>query len=106
MGMKSGSDYAHRSTIAWAAVAIAAISFLMPARTAADTAQEVKLNPGEFYVITGVDVDSTPEVRFSDNPNAFSVQPRSTNELLILAAHAGKGTVRVKSSGTSETYQI
>jgi len=102
--MKSGFGFARVRTIALAMVAM--LVAIPAARTMADSEREVKLNAGESYTIDGIDADSTPEVRFSDTPNAFSVQSRSPSELLISAVHAGKGTVRVRLGGTPETYTI
>ena len=104
--MKSGFGLARLGTIALM-VAMAAMSVGVPAeRAVADSERGVKLNTGESYMIEGIDADSTPEVRFSDNPNAFSVQSRSATKLLVMAMHAGTGTVRVKLAGKPETYAI
>ncbi len=104
--MKSGCGFARVRMIALT-LAMVAMSVAIPgARAMADSEREVKLNPGQSYMIDGVDADSTPEVRFSDNPNAFSVRSRSASELLISAVHAGKGTVRVTVGGEPETYAI
>ncbi len=85
------------------AVAMLALSAQL---VSADTSRAVKLNAGEAYMIKGVDADSTPEVRFSNNPNAFSVQSRSASELLVLAVQAGKGTITVKQGGEAVSYEI
>lgn len=106
--MKSGFGLARVSVRMIAtALAMVAMSVAIPAaRSMADNEREVRLNAGESYVIDGIDADSTPEVRFGDNPNAFSVQSRSASELLVSAVHAGTGTVRVQVGGESETYAI
>ncbi len=85
---------------------VLAVTVLCVAAASADTRHAVKLNAGEAYMIKGVDADSTPEVRFSDNPNAFSVQSRSASELLVLGVQAGKGTVKVKQGGEAVSYEI
>ncbi|HTY54100.1 MAG TPA: pilus assembly protein N-terminal domain-containing protein, partial [Candidatus Binataceae bacterium] len=88
-------------------LALAVIWAVIPAaRTLADIEQAVKLRPGESYTIYGIEPDTTPEVRFSNNPNAFMVQSRAAGELLVLAEYPGKGTIRVTSGGKSETYAI
>jgi hypothetical protein len=104
--MKSGFGFARVRTIALALAMVAMSVGGTAARAMADSERGVKLNAGETYMIEGIDADSTPEVRFGDNPNAFSVQSRSASELLVLAVHAGKGMVRVKLGGKSETYAI
>ncbi len=82
------------------------VAFSLWAQSAAAGSQAVKLNAGEAYVIKGVDADSTPEVRFSDNPNAFSVQSRSASELLVLGVQAGKGTIKVRQGGAAVSYEV
>ena len=106
MVMKSDFGFARVRMIALA-LAMVAMSVAIPAsRAVADSERGVKLNAGETYTIEGIDADSTPEVRFSDNPNAFRVQTHTASELSVLAVHAGKGTVRVKIGGKLETYTI
>lgn len=103
--MKSGFGYARLRSIIALWLVVAFVSF--PAsRLPADIAQRVKLSPGESYLISGIDANSTPEVRFSENPNAFTVQSRSASDLLVQAAHAGKGSIRIVSGGKPQTYAI
>ena len=90
----------------WRAVLVVVVAFSLWAQPAAAGSQAVKLNAGEAYVIEGVDADSTPEVRFSDNPNAFSVQSRSASELLVLGVQAGKGTIKVRHGGEAVSYEV
>jgi Flp pilus assembly secretin CpaC len=89
-----------------AAALVVVVAFSLWAQPAAAGSQAVKLNAGEAYVIKGVDADSTPEVRFSDNPNAFSVQSRSASELLVLGVQAGKGTIKVRQGGEAVSYEV
>ncbi len=89
----------------WRTALVVALS-LSAQLASADASRAVKLNAGEAYMIKGVDADSTPEVRFSDNPNAFSVQSRSASELLVLAVQAGKGTVKVRQGGEAVSYEV
>ena len=89
-----------------AALALVVTVLCMAGLAAASGSKAVKLNAGEAYVIKGVDADSTPEVRFSDNPNAFSVQSRSASELLVLGVQAGKGTIKVRQGGEAVSYEV
>lgn len=91
----------------WRAMLVVVAVLALSAQLAsADASRAVKLNAGEAYMIKGVDADSTPEVRFSNNPNAFSVQSRSASELLVLAVQAGKGTVKVRQGGEAVSYEV
>jgi pilus assembly protein CpaC len=65
------------------------------AQTAAQV-QTVRLNVGEDYVIENVAPDATPEVRFETNPPPFTISVLSPQQLQVVGAARGAGSVRVR----------
>jgi pilus assembly protein CpaC len=63
----------------------------------------IALNAGEAFVINGA---GAAEVHYSGNPNCFSVQPRADNDLLVLGACRGSGTIKTMHNGTPAIYHV
>ena len=74
---------------------------------AAERDVTLNLKAGETYVLKGLDKDGVPEVRFIDNPHAFSLQCAEPGQCFVIAAEAGHGNVRVAlEGGDNATYDI
>jgi len=54
----------------------------------------VELKAGETYILPAFSKDSTPEVRFSDNPNSFVLECGGPGKCSVIGAEAGHGSIR------------
>ena len=63
----------------------------------------VTLNAGQSFVINGA---GAAEVHYADNPNCFSVQAQADNDLLVLGACRGTGTIKTTHNGTPAVYHV
>lgn len=88
-----------------AMLCLLALACLGAGAPAAEQNLDVTINRGEAYLIKGVDPSSTPEVRFSDGA-AFSVQPRSASELLLLGVQKGSGSIKLSVNGKPTIYHV
>jgi pilus assembly protein CpaC len=67
----------------------------------------VGLKAGETFLLAGLSSDSTPEVKFNDNPNCFILECSGPGKCSVLGAEAGHGRIRARlQSGESIVYEI
>lgn len=73
----------------------------------AQESMAVGLKAGETFVLAGLASDSTPEVRFTDNPNCFVLECSGPGKCSVVGAERGRGRVRARlESGESIVYDI
>ena len=86
-----------------ALIATAMFVYAAPVK-AAD--QKIELNAGETYVIHELDPGTAPKVLWTDDPNAFVIEPTTNNNVTIVGTEKGHGEIRVKQKGAAVTYRI
>ncbi|HKD66753.1 MAG TPA: pilus assembly protein N-terminal domain-containing protein [Candidatus Binataceae bacterium] len=97
---------AARPAVSALAVLIAGLLALASASRAQE-AMAVGLKAGETFMLADLSADSTPEVKFIDNPNAFVLECSGPGKCSVLATQAGRGRVRARlDNGESITYDI
>jgi Flp pilus assembly secretin CpaC len=66
----------------------------------------LNLSAGEAYVIKNVDPDSTPNVDYADNSNAFVVKATPHHSLTVFSFQPGEGTIDTSVGGEEVTYHV
>jgi len=77
------------------------VTFYKPALAAENF--DISLNAGEAYMIDGA---GAAEVQYFGSPDCFSVQPRSSSDLLVLGACRGSGTIKTTHNGHPAIYHV